>query len=96
MMAFQEPPLLGKRSSYREVHFLQDIFTSTGGISTSALLNVQTAQPVKDAPRTKHVEAIIDSGYITSHASIGRFIGPDVAPRYNFHCRQVPGKCGSL
>jgi hypothetical protein len=44
------------------------------------VLNVQVALPHKNAPRTKRVEAIIDSGASRCifHSAIGRSIGLDV------------------
>jgi hypothetical protein len=51
-----------------------------GGVSYSAMLNVNIALPAKNAPRTKRFEAIIDSGASRCifHASIGRFIGLEI------------------
>ncbi len=51
-----------------------------GGVSTTAVLNVNIALPAENAPRTKRFEAIIDSGASRCmfHASIGRFIGLDI------------------
>jgi hypothetical protein len=44
------------------------------------MLNVSIALPVKNAPRTKRFEAVIDSGASRClfHASIGRFIGLEI------------------
>jgi hypothetical protein len=46
----------------------------------SAMLNVQLALPVPNAPRTKRFEAIIDSGASRCmfHADIGRHLGLDI------------------
>ena len=51
-----------------------------GGVTYSAMLNVNIALPAKNAPRTKRFEAIIDSGASRCifHASIGRFIGLEI------------------
>ncbi len=51
-----------------------------GGVSTTAVLNVNIALPARNSPRTKRFEAIIDSGASRCmfHASIGRFIGLDI------------------
>jgi hypothetical protein len=51
-----------------------------GGVSATAVLNVQIARPAKNAPRTKRFEAIIDSGASRClfHASVGEFIGLDI------------------
>jgi hypothetical protein len=51
-----------------------------GGVSYSAMLNVNIALPVENAPRTKRFEAVIDSGASRCifHASIGRFIGLNI------------------
>ena len=51
-----------------------------GGVCYSAMLNVNIALPVENAPRTKRFEAVIDSGASRCifHASIGRFIGLNI------------------
>jgi hypothetical protein len=45
-----------------------------------AVLNVYIALPYKNAPRSKKIEAIIDSGacHTTFHSSIGKGIGLDI------------------
>jgi hypothetical protein len=51
-----------------------------GGVSATAMLNVNIALPSRNAPRTKRFEAVIDSGATRCifHASIGRFIGLEI------------------
>jgi hypothetical protein len=46
----------------------------------TAVLNVNLALPIPNAPRTKRIEAIIDSGASRCmfHADIGRFLGLDI------------------
>jgi len=51
-----------------------------GGVTYSAVLNINIALPAKNAPRTKRFEAVIDSGASRCmfHASIGRSIGLEI------------------
>lgn len=51
-----------------------------GGESFSAVANVNLALPIKNAPRSKRFEAIIDSGpsRCMFHGSIGRAIGLEI------------------
>ena len=51
-----------------------------GGVLYSAVLNVQLALASQNAPRTKRLEAVIDSGASRCifHSAIGRSIGLDI------------------
>jgi hypothetical protein len=51
-----------------------------GGVTYTALLNVNISLPAMGAPRTKRFEALIDSGASRCifHAGIGRFIGLNI------------------
>jgi hypothetical protein len=51
-----------------------------GGVSATAMLNVNISLPAKNAPRTKRFEAVIDSGATRCifHSDIGKFIGLEI------------------
>jgi hypothetical protein len=52
-----------------------------GGLGYSAVLNVQVALPAGNTPRTRRLEAMIDSGASRClfHAAIGQSIGLNIA-----------------